>query len=55
MAEDSFEKARKAFFGTVATTPKLSTPLTECLETQDSPATEAPLQDPRKAPAFDFR
>jgi hypothetical protein len=32
MAEDSFEKARKAFFGTATTTPKPSVPPAEFLK-----------------------
>ena len=32
MAEDSFEKARGVFFGTVATVPKVSAPPTDCLK-----------------------
>jgi hypothetical protein len=55
MAEDSFEKARKAFFGTAGATPKVSTPLTECLKPQDSSAAEEPLQAPREAPTLDLR
>jgi hypothetical protein len=55
MAEDSFEKARRAFFGTVAPTPKLSAPLTECLKPQDSPVAQEPLRAPGEAPTFDFR
>jgi hypothetical protein len=47
MAEDSFEKARKAFFATAATTPKVSVPLTERLKSQDSTAAEEPLRAPR--------
>jgi hypothetical protein len=55
MAEDSFEKARRAFFGTVATIPKVSAPLTECLNPQGLPAAEEPLQAPREAPTLDLR
>lgn len=55
MAEDSFEKARKAFFGTAATTPKVSAPLNEGVKPPDSPAAEGPLQAPRKEPIFDVR
>jgi hypothetical protein len=35
MVEDSFEKARKAFFGTVTTTPKPSVSRAEFLEPQN--------------------
>ena len=55
MAEDSFEKARKAFFGTADTIPKGSAPPAECLRTQDSSAPEEPLQAPREEPIFDLR
>jgi len=55
MEEDSFEKAREAFFGTAATAPKVSAPLTECLKPQDSPVAEEPLQAPRVAPTLDLR
>jgi len=55
MAEDSFEKARKAFFGTAATTPKVSAPLTECLKPQGSAPAEEPPQAPRDAPTLDLR
>jgi hypothetical protein len=55
MAEDSIEKARREFFGTVATIPKVSAPLTECLQSRDSPVAEEPLQAPHKAPTLDLR
>jgi hypothetical protein len=55
MAEDSFEKARRGFFGTAATIPKVSAALTACLKPQGSPAAEEPLQVPRDAPTFDLR
>jgi hypothetical protein len=55
MGEDSFEKARRVFFGTVATIPKVSAPLTECLKPQDSPAAEEPSLAPREAPTLDLR
>jgi hypothetical protein len=55
MAEDSFEKARRAFFGTVAAIPKVSAPLAECLRPQDSSAPEEPLQAPRETPTLDLR
>jgi len=54
MAEDSFEKARKAFFGIAATAPKVSAPLTECRKPQDSPVREEPLLAPRAAPTLDL-
>jgi|HubBroStandDraft_1064217.scaffolds.fasta_scaffold1393180_1 hypothetical protein len=54
MAEDSFEKARNAFFGTVTPTAKLSTPLAECLEAQASLSEEVPLQVPYEEPTFDL-
>jgi hypothetical protein len=55
MAEDSFEKARRVFFGTAATTPKVSATLTEWLKPQDSPAAEEPSQAPREALTLDLR
>jgi hypothetical protein len=55
MADDSFEKARRVFFGTVASMPKVSAPPTECLKPEDSPTAEEPLQAPREAPTFDLR
>jgi hypothetical protein len=55
MAEDSFEKARRAFFGTVATIPNVSAPLAECPKPQDLSAAEEPLQAPREAPTLDLR
>jgi hypothetical protein len=55
MAEDSFETARRAFFGTVATAPNVSAPLTERLKPQDSSEAEVPLQAPREAPTLGLR
>jgi hypothetical protein len=49
MGEDSFEKARRAFFGTVAATPKVSIPLGEYLKLQGSPTAEEPSRAPREA------
>ena len=54
MAEDSFEKARRVFFGTVATVPKVSAPPTECLKPEDSPTAEEPFHAPREAPTLDL-
>jgi len=53
IAGDSFEKARRVFFGTLARMPKISAPLTECLEPAGSPATQKPLQAPREAHTLD--
>jgi hypothetical protein len=55
MAEDSFEKARKTFFGTVATIPKVSALLTGGLKQQGSSAAEEPLHAPHEAPTLDLR
>ena len=55
VAEDTFEKARRAFFGTIATMPNVSAPLPECLKPQDSPGAAEPLQAPREAPTLDPR
>jgi hypothetical protein len=56
MAEDSFEKARRVFFGTVATVPKVSASPTECLKPEDSPTAEESLHDPSlETPALDLR
>lgn len=50
MAEDLFEKARKAFFETAAPTPILGVTLIECLKPQGSPGVEEPLQDSCEEP-----
>ena len=42
--EDSFEKARRAFFGTASTTAKQSWPFTEFLKPQNDAATPEYLQ-----------
>ena len=55
MAEDSFEKARKAFFGITDPTPKVSVPLTERLKSQGSPVAEEPFTGPSRGPALDLR
>jgi hypothetical protein len=55
MAEDSFEKARRAFFGTVATIPKMSAPLTERLKSQDSSAPAESSEAAREAPTLGLR
>jgi hypothetical protein len=55
MAEDSFEKARSVFFGTIATLPKVSAPPTERLKPEDSPTAEEPLDALRETPTLDLR
>ena len=42
MAEDSFEKARKAFFGTGETTPKPSASPAEFFKPRNAPLTKKP-------------
>jgi|HubBroStandDraft_2_1064218.scaffolds.fasta_scaffold238166_1 hypothetical protein len=55
MTEDSFEKARKVFFGTVTATAKPGVAPAEFLKPRSQAASEQPSPDPREARAFEFR
>jgi hypothetical protein len=55
MLEDSFEKARNAFFKTAGTAPKVSAPPIECFKLQDATAAEEPLETFPEAPTRDLR
>jgi len=54
MPEDSFEKARKAFFSTATTTPQPIMPPAEFLTTQNDAVGEEVSPAPREAVAAKF-
>jgi hypothetical protein len=55
MMEDSFEKARKVFFGTVTATAKPGVAPAELLKPRSQAVPEQPSPDPREERAFEFR
>jgi hypothetical protein len=55
MVEDSFAKARKAFFGTATTVPKPSGLQPSSLEPRNEATAERESSGPREAGALKFR
>jgi hypothetical protein len=53
MTEDSFEKARKVFFGTATAKPGVAP--AELLKPRSQAVPEQPSPDPREERAFEFR